>query len=69
VSVRRAATQGPDSYIVRIYRRAANPADPAAGTVERADGGDAARFASAEELWAFLMAPAAGRARRRTSGS
>lgn len=47
---------GVDTFIVRIYRRASDPADAPAGTVECVGSGERQGFAGREELWDRLFA-------------
>lgn len=44
-----------DTFIVRIYRRASDPADAPAGTVECVGSGERQGFAGREELWDRLF--------------
>jgi hypothetical protein len=46
---------GMDTFIVRIYRRAADLADAPAGTVECVGSGERQGFAGREELWDRLF--------------
>ena len=43
-----------DSYIIRIYRRGAEPGRDLAGLVERIGNGKRQAFGNSEELWGFL---------------
>jgi hypothetical protein len=47
-----------DTYILRIYRRSAAVPEVMHGTLERAGARERAAFASRDELWALLSAPA-----------
>ena len=55
-----------DTYILRIYRRGPAASRALHGTVERVGARARSAFASRDELWALLEAPAAsaGRAAR-----
>lgn len=46
---------GVDTFIVRIYRRASDPADAPAGTVECVGSGERQGFAGRDELWERLF--------------
>jgi hypothetical protein len=47
-----------DTYILRIYRRSAPALKAVNGTLERVGAQERAAFASRDELWALLVAPA-----------
>ncbi|HXU67450.1 MAG TPA: hypothetical protein VN707_08825 [Casimicrobiaceae bacterium] len=44
-----------ETFIVRIYRGAADPADAPAGTVECVDSGERQSFVGRDELWDRLF--------------
>ena len=46
----------PQYFVVRIYRRSADDPARIEGTVEKVASGTQQPFASAEELWALLLA-------------
>jgi hypothetical protein len=47
-----------DTYILRIYRRSATALGTVHGTLERVGVQERASFASRDELWGLLVAPA-----------
>lgn len=51
----RATKAGLETFIVRIYRRAYDPADEPAGTVECVGSGERQPFVGRDELWERLF--------------